>query len=120
MEGETEAQEKERLAQGHRLESDEPGLDSLTQAPRHLCAGFTPSLLPLRAGPSSRLVGPYLLQGPFPGICSPRDPALLEGPPHPTICFSCSETARLVPTWTPLYRSQDTGCWEMCWGLVAV
>ena len=45
MEGQTEAQEKERLAQGPWLESDEPGLDSPMQAPWHLCAGFTPSLL---------------------------------------------------------------------------
>lgn len=73
-----------RLAQGQRLESDEPGLDSLTQASRHLCAGFSPSLFPLKAGQSSRLVGPYLLQGPSPGVCSPRGPALLEGAPTPT------------------------------------
>ena len=87
VEGQTEPQEKERLAQGHWLGSDEPGLDSPTQAPWHLCAGFTPSFLLLGAGPPSRLVGSCLLQGPFPGICSPRDPAPLECPTPPHHLF---------------------------------
>lgn len=111
MEGETEAQEKERLAQGQRLESDEPGLDSLTQAPRHLCVGFTPSLFPLKAGPSSRLVGPYLLQGPFPGVCSPRGPALLEGAPPPhhlPVLLRNSLTGANLDTPVPL-----TGYWAL-------